>query len=109
MTAIEYIKRKNELIYKETGLILVPEHQIEEVTVVEPMKINFGSDYCPYCIVHDTCITCIMYINDNRCADGESTHSTIFNKLLERGTSIRDIEGMEELVNQFNMELKNDL
>ena len=45
MLTSEFLRKKNEIVFKETGLILVPEDQIVDIDVPE-----IGTFLCcPYC------------------------------------------------------------
>ena len=68
MTVVEFLRKKNEIIKKHTGLILVPEAQIVEVAKV-PLSMNEDINACPYCKIwfSEDCIGCPMAANNNDC------------------------------------------
>lgn len=110
MRVVDYIRKKNALVFKATGLVLVPEEQIVEV---EKWKLKVGSDatICPYCMVYfrDDCKGCPMFEAGNKCIDDcHNTYSTVISKLkytLELHY-IATVPGMVELVERFNKELE---
>ena len=123
MTVTEYIKRKNKIIFDEIGVTLVPESQIKEC----PQKfLNTGSDanMCPYCLVYDQdsedtkCEGCPMYDAENDCnaEDWDSTWRDVCRELKMEGGGTYYIfnypkfhQILQNLVNQYNEELKNEL
>ena len=123
MTVTEYIKRKNKIIFDEIGVTLVPESQIEEC---EQWGLNMHSDaaICPYCLVYDqdggdnSCNGCPMFDAGNDCnaEDWDSTWRDVCKELkMEDGGTYYIFnypnfhQKLENLVNQYNEELKNGL
>jgi len=85
MTALEYMIKKNELVKRVTGKILIPREQLEEVpysSEFEP-SIEIRSYNCPYCnlFYNNRCCKCPMY-KDNYCLTDDSTYD-IVSKLWE--------------------------
>jgi len=79
MTSLEYMQKKNKLVEKVTGKILVPDDQLINVPYSEhfiPRDSLKGSN-CPYCNIYYNdnikCSKCPMY-KDNYCIDVDSTY-----------------------------------
>ena len=97
MSVVEFIKRKNELIKKHTGMVLVPEDQIEEC---EKRYLSTFDDEkaCPYCQVYSdfyNCTGCPMSKADNCCmGNGNSTYLKI---VRPHGSIVRNPDWHNEL------------
>ena len=110
MTAREYIERKNALIKKYTGLILVPESQIIDIQSKEPLNTESDKYICPYCIewlgLGKDCKGCPMEQADNKCLNDASTYAQLI-KAHGAITGYRHpwSQELEELVDQYNDEL----
>ena len=114
MLVSEFIKRKNEIIYKHTGLILVPKDQIEECAQF-PLRVdaNDGSA-CPYCRAfyhkEGMCCNCPMYKAGNYCDGENSSYRSIVMLGEDRLFSLvyptqPFHEQLKDLINQYNEEL----
>ncbi len=116
MTVREYIERKNELIKKYTGMILVPEDQIIDMELPkdETLSINDDRSACPYCFFYFDyydCSECPMSKAGNCCLNKGSTYQNI-TRDVERNIKPRSItdkgaswyEELCELIEQFNEE-----
>jgi hypothetical protein len=112
MTITEFIRRKNEIIERATGIILVPEDQIVEVQM--PIQLSMAGDAaaCPYCHLYllkkRECIGCPMSKASNQCEfDGDNTYDKVYSALGTNITSpISEVHGeLAALIYQFNSEL----
>lgn len=103
MTTVEFINKKNKILFDLTGIMLVPEDQIQECEQKELFSCN-DVYCCPYCQVYYNynCKGCPMHKAGNGCEDG-STYDQVFYRLDASICSIREIK---ELVEQYNIELK---
>lgn len=113
MLVSEFIRKKNEILFKHTGLILVPEAQIKECKKVHlDMGDRYAdSDICPYCKVFaSTCLKCPMAKADNRCGASDSTyrelrrHDKCNYSICSESTPWYD--ELKKLVDTYNRELK---
>jgi hypothetical protein len=115
MTVTEYIKQKNAILFKHTGVVLVPEDQIEECEQF-PLSINHGdSQACPYCTAYGArgfrlakCTECPMGKVDNIC---NVSFGNTYSKVLKTGniTSPRTPwhNELKQLIGQYNSELED--
>ena len=113
MSITQYLKRKNDLIYEQTGIILTPDDQIVEVEK-RILGISSDMDACPYCVAfyvsgaleEDKCTGCPMQEAGNGClTTDDSTYEKITSKLSLEGNSAsltKGIEGLHELIIEFN-------
>lgn len=118
MTPREYIEKKNSIIEKYTGIVLVPEDQIIDLPVEQVGKLsihNGDEPACPYCIVYGagTCKDCPMHEAGNGCTDG--SHST-YRKVLDTCDEYVDglaefdapwYDELDELIEEYNNELES--
>ena len=98
MTVREYIKVKNSILEKATGITLVPEDQIIDLEPM-PLSLDHDGDACPYCLHFENCEKCPMKLAHNKCL------SSISNTYKE----ITDQLPTKEIVykgNSFYQELK---
>jgi hypothetical protein len=108
MTSKEFLEKKNELVKRVTGLVLVPEDQLEEHPFVKLDTRETGatlmSGICTYCRTYDNCNECLMAIADNRC--GNISRSTWWEANYAWETKATDADRTElmELVNKYNEE-----
>lgn len=109
MTVIEYINRKNTILFNKTGIQLIPDDQIVECKQVRLTKTTFASDMCPYCKVYIDCMECPMKLAGNQCGTVTDTWSIMLRiyEGLATNSFVDDIE-LVELVDQYNRELPND-
>ena len=114
MKIIDYIKHKNRIIYRATGLILVPEDQIIDIPTEKVGELSMMSDFyaCPYCMVFyvddEDCSSCPMSLADNKC--GISTGNTydqvikvIKSGIVNKRSKVYD--ELYELIEWYNAEL----
>jgi len=103
MKVSEYIRRKNDIIEKTTGLVLVPDDQIIDL---EPMPLDVYEDgeACPYCIAFEDCKGCPMKLAGN-CCNGieESTYRQVY-KALSGGIVQSPLvkKDIRDLVKEYN-------
>ena len=81
MTPLEYLKTKNELVFKVTGKVLIPDDQLIEHELNDEAMSKFiphkllNSDNCTYCLKHyPTCHNCPMSTAGNWCFYAGSTY-----------------------------------
>jgi len=94
ISALEYMTDKNELVFRVTGEILIPEDQLVDVEFSSrftPMgRIVEGN--CPYCNVYlntyteNACDGCPMYEAGNYCGDGDSAFSVTYGLWVKNAT-----------------------
>ena len=111
MTIVEYIIRKNKIIFEETGVVLVPEGQIVETPMVtSPLAMTSDGDFCPYCEVFGQdmdydCEGCPMYEADNYCNDSDSSWKEVKESLWVNSIflSKKLHPKLKKLVEEFNI------
>ncbi|MCK5017351.1 MAG: hypothetical protein KAS32_09820 [Candidatus Peribacteraceae bacterium] len=109
MLVIDYIKRKNAIIFKHTDMVLVPEDQIEEC---EQKLLSMEKDMmaCPYCVVYfdyntGECGGCPMARVGNDCEEG-STYRNIDDKYDSLVLDTQPwYEELRDLIDEYNSEL----
>ena len=81
MTPLEYLKTKNELVFKVTGKVLIPDDQLIEHELNDDEFGRFESwsrlddENCTYCLKHyPACHNCPMGKAGNRCSNDDSTY-----------------------------------
>ena len=82
MTIAEYIRRKNEIIKKHTGITLVPEDQITDLPddMAKPLSTSSDQEACPYCLIwwkEEGCEGCPMDKAGNNCRLPDSTYEKV--------------------------------
>ena len=107
MTIVEYIKRKNQIIFDETGLVLVPEDQIVEVELFNQLSIDSDATACPYCQIYMKvcCYGCPMAIAGNRCGDrfnDSSMYPKVIKKIGDCSLVSSFAPQLLNLINEFN-------
>ncbi len=84
MSAKTYIRKKNEILKKHTGMVLVPEDQITECEA-KPLSMRDDMSACPYCLAYENvgdCTGCPMYEANNGClASYTSTYECMVRNL----------------------------
>lgn len=110
MTALDYLKKKNELVRRVTGKTLIPEYQLVEHELTKEelagFRPNFGLsvDNCTYCIMYivgrNSCKNCPMYRAGNHCAEEKSTYEKARGKWEQKSTQY-DKEALYELGREF--------
>ena len=119
MTVVEYIRRKNDILKRATGLVLVPEDQIKEVKTHELTPLKYlGAHNCPYCkeylIPNSGCTGCPMYESSNPCLSTDVIEMGVYSTYIEcegafKKVIIKNPKYGEELYNltlEFNKELE---
>ena len=107
MTVETYIRRKNEIVKKATGVALVPEEQVEDIPDFTK-KLSMVNDMsaCPYCIEYSpywgNCTICPMVKSGNKCMDYNSTYveATRDTDGIVRNPNIRP--KLKQLIKEFN-------
>lgn len=82
MTVVEFITRKNKIIFDKLGVILVPEDQIIECEQIK-LDICNASYACPYCHIYAfnfECRGCPMANAGNACSDSHSSWRAFYDK-----------------------------
>lgn len=112
MSIIDYIREKNKIFENETGIVLVPEEYIVEVSIKEPLSVVDDVGACPYCEVYyrEDCEGCpLVPLNGVYCDGPDSTYGDILSILDAEETGIvkhsKVTYNMQELVDKFNKEL----
>jgi hypothetical protein len=95
MTALEYMKKKNKLVFKVTGKVLIPKDQLVDVEFSDEFEPEewLNATNCPYCNLHESCETCPMALAGNQCRKMDdygnplkNTFSTANEAWLEKST-----------------------
>jgi len=121
MKVTKFIKQKNTIIHKLTGITLVPEEQIKKVP---KRKLTFNNDAtaCPYCHIYYLsdenieCTGCPMYKAENGCntdrCDNHTYHQ--LDQWVLENTAYYDlskwyqsIPEMVELYEKYNRQFKD--
>jgi len=110
MTSKKYLKKKNKLVKRVTGLVLVPKDQIKKhpFVLLKDMYATdmLHEDICTYCILYadDMCISCPMHKADNECNyNSDSTWRRANDSWVAKATK-EDQKELSELVQQYNRE-----
>ena len=114
MLVIEFIARKNKIIFDACGVTLVPQEQIKEIPK-NKLGTSGDSDACPYCreFLILKCVGCPMMEAGNHCGDDGSTWVLVreaLNKDLGRGIAPHIIfsgvsKDLKILITEFNKDL----
>ncbi len=108
MKVIDFLKKKNKLVFKATGIVLIPEDQLIDLV---PRRLDFRTDatICPYCVefIDDICDDCPMSKASNKCTefggdDGTNDDSYARVKKELDGNGIGSVAGVVDLVKRFN-------
>lgn len=107
MLVSEFIRKKNKILHKATGLDLVPENQIEECAQY-PLSVEHDAAACPYCVAYPECYNCPMEEDDNNCLHPGSTYSVMRNTCQGPITNWNRSwhKDLLELIKQYNSELE---
>ena len=130
MTTIEFLTKKNEIVERVTGKVLVPDDQMEEVPFVEldtligaylsADTMSLHSKICPYCEAHRdktaihkyariNCEECIMDKAENGCMTAkESSTWEDCNELWDEHVTKKDAADLISLIEQYNKEGKEN-
>ena len=114
MTTLKYLKKKNKILKKVTGLTLVPKEQLKNVKLKKPLHIGEVFDdvsICPYCVLYmknGSCTKCPMDKAGNSCIlSPDNTYTAVLNKLHDIGYScIGSVPKIRKLVEKFNKEFE---
>jgi len=79
MTSLEYMQKKNKLVKRVTGKVLIPNDQLKNVRYSREFKpsISLKDINCPYCVFYDSCSDCPMSRAGNNCNSIDSTFSVV--------------------------------
>lgn len=102
MKPTTFTHKKNQILFDLTGIILVPEDQIEDCEVKELFS-DSDDLCCPYCRVYlaNNCVNCPMAVAGNRCSmHTSSTYYQIINVVHPK--IIAEIPKIIDLVNEYN-------
>ena len=114
MNDVEFIKRKNAIVFSVTGEVLVPESQIENVGNTKKMNGPLASlreipdttmlhaGICPYCKVFNDCDGCPMYEAENWCNGSTPNTWKIANKKWMELSTKSDQTKLLNLINEYN-------
>lgn len=107
MPIVEFLTKKNEIFFKETGLILIPKDQIVDM-VPMPLSTNSPIEACPYCMEYNytylKCAGCPMNKADNNCREmeGNSTFELVMNIMLKKKNTTFMNPALIKLVDEYN-------
>jgi len=115
MTSKQFLKRKNKLVKKVTGITLIPKDQIIKhpfVELEEDLAILFKlpAVCCTYCQLYreDNCKKCPMAKANNKCRTLEDdSNDDTWSKANAIWTEVSTIKNMKKLFNlvkQYNKE-----
>lgn len=113
MTVTDYITRKNEIIEKHTGIVLVPADQVENIEIGSTrLSMQADPEACPYCAkfyVHDyneRCAGCPMHNAYNSCFKAGSTYTQITDKYSAIVAEVNPwFDELAQLVKEYNDDL----
>jgi len=130
MTTIEFLKRKNKIVFDVTGVQLVPDNQLIDLPYIklssdfceeeDGLDLSLHAKICPYCETYREkpdgtkytridCTKCIMEHKGNGCFMGEtdsgldSTWNQCYN-LWDDDATKEDVLKLIDLVNTYNKE-----
>ena len=107
MTSVTFLRRKNDIVERVTGHILVPEDQICNVPFVplwdDSIPDNLCGCYCPYCLIFGEfyCVDCPMARAGNECGAEGSTW-TICNEIWVGRATKDDMLELQALCKEYN-------
>lgn len=122
---IEFMKKKNALVKKHTGLVLTTAQDINELYTWPDYKcrmalshityndVNMDSKLCPWCRVEVYCDTCKYGLRHKICAHENSKYTKIIKRVRNKGIPfIGKIPGMiveyAKMKTKLTELLKND-
>ena len=130
MTTLEFLKRKNEIVFAVTGVQLIPDDQLIDLPYIklssdyyeeeDGLELSLHAKICPYCETYREkpngteytridCTKCIMQIKGNGCFMGEtdsgldSTWVQCYDEWDNKSTKA-DILKLIDLVQTYNKE-----
>ena len=92
-----FMKKKNKIIKKITGITLIPKEMLVEVAPKPLWHTSTGS--CPYCVDDGGCNTCPMVKHDNACDEISSTWQKVFKAM---DCKVAENPEIIKLVKKFN-------
>ena len=131
MTTIEFLTKKNEIVERVTGKVLVPDDQMEEVPfqeldtlvgayLVDNTTMSLHAAICPYCEAHRelvetckhariNCDNCIMDKKGNGCMSAEESSTwEDCHELWDELATKKDEADLISLIEQYNKEGKEN-
>ncbi len=107
MKTSEFIRKKNKIIKKYTGIDLVPEDQIKDVDFNSKMNMAYDSSCCPYCAFG--CKVCPMVLGNNRCGLEDSTYTKVtLNYYRISDPNAPWHNELKALVNEWNEDIEKE-
>ena len=115
MTSKQYLKRKNKIVKRVTGLTLVPKDQIKKHPFAELDTGDYylskagellTSDICTYCVLYidNDCVDCPMHKAGNACQANDYSTWKKANILWGKKSLKTDWQELIDLANQYNDE-----
>lgn len=116
---IEFMKKKNALVKKSTGLVLTrvcdiaeilswPDHQCKSALHSMYIDGNEDSCICPWCITSPGCCSCEYGYRNGICSHIKSRYRKIINRLWDRSIAgIIKIPGMISMYEKMKFELRS--
>ena len=109
MSVIEFLNKKNKIVFDVTKLILIPEDQIEEVKkvklIIDPDNKedldSLHTNICPYCIIYK-CNDCPMNMAGNCCLGNMDSTWYEANSVWMDKAIKKDKDRLSKLINEYN-------
>ena len=104
MSTLTYMKKKNKILKKLTGITLIPKDQLVSLEATY-LSIESDSAICPHCIAYGkyNCKDCPMAIAGNKCSiDEDNTYDQIIDALPSNYYNIYQVPAIKKLVKKFN-------
>ena len=119
MRTIDFMRKKNEILIKECGMVLVPEEQLIDIDCTSEMSTKTDATMCPYCVefflkadkdCYNACEGCPMDNAGNACNEGRSssTYQSILSELKSKNNTdlyLNNLPGLLTLVDEWNSSL----
>ena len=106
MSTKKFLKLKNKLVKRVTGVTLVPKDQIVKTPRIELFASNYDALYanvCPYCQLYKmyNCYQCPMAEAGNECGNMDSSWRKVNQLWIDKATKLDQLE-LQELVEKYN-------
>lgn len=108
MKVSKFIRKKNKILKKYTGVTLVPKKQIDDC-FPRPLSMFTDATACPYCLIYsvediDDCNGCPMGKAGNICnIDDNNTYENFTDEFGQiNGTHQPWFKDLEKLIKKFN-------
>ncbi len=111
MTTKRFLKKKNKIVKRVTGLLLVPKDQIVDRPNVllnnDSKGLVLSSDVCPYCVDRYTstmieCSDCPMALAGNSCQGNPDSTWYKANTLWKASVTEEDRDELIKLIKKYN-------